>query len=211
MEFVVKKTTTIKFDCTRIADAILKALNSSPNVVDSLFGGFEIEIDDKWVKIPRSLFEVPLDETTPYEDVLEEQKHKGRPTITRLINKIADSEVVSYFKKTLKTAKAKCEKLYSDITQFCVCFLKGIFNIFSPAEEPYGKVTHYHRILSASIRGIPTRKTLSNNYNWFVKWRVTNSGEARDKVNKIKHRIWEKLIKWIQNFLMKIAPQYAVA
>ena len=161
MEFVVKKTTTIKFDCTRIADAILKALNSSPNVVDSLIGN--IEIDDKWVKIPRSLFEVHLDETTPYEDVFEEQKHKGRPTITRLINKIADSEVVSYFKKTLKTAKAKCEKLYSDITQFCVCFLKGIFNIFSPAEEPYGKVTHYHRILSASIRGIPTRKTLSNN------------------------------------------------
>ena len=103
MEFVVKKTTTIKFDCTRIADAILKALNSSPNVVDSLIGN--IEIDDKWVKIPRSLFEVLLDETTPYEDVFEEQKHKGRPTITRLINKIADSEVVSYFKKTLKTAK----------------------------------------------------------------------------------------------------------
>ena len=204
-----KKRATIKFDYTRIADAILKVLNSSPNVVDSLIGN--IEIDDKWVKIPKSFFEVLLDETTPYEDVLEGQKHKGRPTITRLIKNIADSEVVGYFKKSLKTAMEKCKKLYSDITQFCVCFLKGIFNIFSPANEPYGKVTHYHRILSDSIEGIPTRKTLSNNYKWFVEWRVTDSREARDKVNKIKHRIWEKLIEWIQNYLLKIAPQYAIA
>lgn len=180
-------------------------------VIGNAFMHYGIEIDDKWVKIPRSFFEVHLDETPPYEAVLEGKSKRGRPIIERLISKIADSEVVGYFKKTMKTAKTKCVELYKNTAQFCVCFLKGLHNAFCPDDDPYGKISHYHRILDEAITGIPTRKTISNYYKWFVEWKTVYTDTVKEKAEKAKHRLWMKLIEWIQSFLLEIAPQYAIA
>ena len=170
-----------------------------------------IEIDDKWVKIPRSLFEIHLDETPPFTEVLEKKSQRGRPIISRLIKRIADSEVVAYFKKALETTKKKCVELYEGISQFCVCFLKGIHNAFCPDDDAYGKISHYHRLLDEAITGIPTRRTISNCYKWFVEWKTVYTDTVKEKAEKAKHRLWMKLIEWIQSFLLEIAPQYAVA
>ena len=180
-------------------------------VIGNVFRHCGFEIDDKWVKIPRSFFEVHLDETPPYEAVLEEKSKRGRPIVKRLISRIADSEVVGYFKKTLKTAQTKCVELYEGISQFCVCFLKGIYNAFSPDDDPYGRISHYHRILDEALIGIPTRKTISNCYKWFVEWKTVYTNTVKEKAEKAKHRLWMKLIEWIQSFLLEIAPQYAIA
>ena len=179
-------------------------------IIGNAFINHDIVFDDKWVKIPRAYFEVHLDETPPFEAVLEENSKRGRPVIKRLLSKISDSEVVSYFKKTLKTAQTKCVELYKGITQFCVCFLKGIHNAFSPDDDPYGKISHYHRMLDEATSGIPTRKTLSNCYKWFVEWKTTYTDTVKEKAEKAKHRLWMKLIEWIQSFLLEIAPQYAI-
>ena len=179
-------------------------------IIGNAFNSRDIEIDDKWVKIPRSLFEVHLDETTPYEAILEEKSKRGRPIIKRLLSKIADSEVIGYFKKTLKTVQTKSVELYKDIAQFSVCFLKGIHNVFCPDDDPYGKISHYHRMLDEAINGIPTRKTISNCYKWFVEWKVVCTDTVREKAEKAKHRLWMKLMEWIQSYLLKIAPQYAI-
>lgn len=180
-------------------------------VIGNAFMHYGIEIDDKWVKIPRSFFEVHLDETTPLEAVMEEKSKRGRPIIKRLISKIADSEVVGYFKETMKTAKTKCVELYKNTAQFCVCFLKGLHNAFCPDDDPYGKISHYHRILDEAIIGIPTRKTISNCYKWFVEWKTVYTDTVKEKAEKAKHRLWMKLMEWIQSFLLEIAPQYSIA
>lgn len=180
-------------------------------VIGSAFMHRGIEIDDKWVKIPRSFFKVHLDETPPFEAVLEEKSKRGRPLVKRLISKIADSEVVDYFKKTFKTVQKKCVELYEGISQFCVCFLKGIYNAFCPDDNPYGKISHYHRILDEALIGIPARKTISNCYKWFVEWKTVYTDTVKEKAEKAKHRLWMKLIELIHSYLLEIAPQYAIA
>jgi hypothetical protein len=193
---------SVTFFADQIAEAIEKA-----------FSQREIEVDDKWVKIPRryfidSLSTIRLEEKQ--ETYAEEKRDRGRPWLKRLIDKVEDCQVVSWFKTTLHEAKQKCKELYQDITQLAVCFLKGIYEVMVPDEDPYGKVSHYHRILAGEIPNIPSRETLSRHYRWFVNWRKAVTHEdGKAKNERHKHRIWERLVNWIKEFLLKLAPQYA--
>ena len=182
-----------------------------------------IEIDDQWLKIPRKYLEPEcslcfglrsLDgppELTPHTE--KKQSKRGRHWPQRLINKVEDSTVVGWFKTTLSKAKQMVQELYQDVTQFAVCFLKGIHEAFCPDDDPYGKLSHYHRMLvnpDAEIPDIPSRETLSRHYRWFREWREEVIYEDRKaKREKYKHWIWERLIQWIKEFLLAMAPQYA--
>lgn len=181
--------------------------------IEKAFSSNEIEVDDKWVKIPRRYFDdslstIRLEEYQ--ESNAEEKRSKGRPWLKRLINKVEDSKVVGWFKTTLHEAKQKCKELYQGITQVAVCFLKGIHEVIAPEEDPYGKMSHYHRMLAEETPGIPSRETLSRQYRWFVNWKKAETYEdGKAKNERHKHRIWERLVHWIIEFLKKLAPQYA--
>lgn len=175
-----------------------------------------IEVDDRWVKIPRSAFEKVDDDwlqhfkVLPSPEIEDESPKRGRNPITRLIRKVADSKVVSMFKTTLAEVKTKCKELYENISQFCTCFLKGIHKAFSPDDDPYGKITHFHEILVQGGVRLPTRRTLNNYYRWFEDWRrVVINETANERNERERHRLWERLIEWIYKYLLKLAPQYA--
>ena len=192
-----------KFSLDKIMNAIVKA-----------FEKMDVEMDDKWLKIPRRYFEESLSTirltALGQEPPPNEKRKKGRPWLKRLIDKVEDSRVVGWFKTTLHEAKHKCKELYQDITQVAVCFLKGIHDFMAPDEDPYGKVSHYHRMLSEEIPDVPSRETLSRQYRWFVNWKKAETyedGKARNE--RHKHRIWERLVEWIKEFLLTLAPQYA--
>ncbi len=171
----------------------------------------EIRIDGENVIIPKRLFKTFFELIIPEMPQKEEAKRKGRPKVKQLLSTVADNKVVTFFKDTLKAVKKKCKEMFDGLVQFCVCFLKGIFLVFSPNEDPYGKISHYHRMLVNKIDGIPLRKTLNNNYKWYVEWKEAGVETTKEKAEKKKHRRWEKLIRWIYDHLINLAPEYAFA
>ena len=168
----------------------------------------EIQIDGDNVIIPKRFFSTFLDLLIADKRM---KKKGGRPKVKQLLNTIADSKVVSCFKETLKTVKKKCKDFFKGVAQYCVCFLKGIFRAFKPNEDPYGVISHYHRILDGKVDGLPTRRTIQNHYNWFIGWKETMIVTAKEKAELAKHIIWEKLIKWICDHLLRLAPQFVNA
>ena len=206
-------------------------------VTDSILGAFrkgfkkkDVEIDDDWVKIRRKPLEDFLN--SDVRELLREPEYctmapdptigkpkKGRSLLKRFIDKMEDSKVIGFFKTTYDKAKQKAKELYEGMTQFCVCFLNAIHVAYCPDDDPYGKISHYHRMLSSPeaeeagipVTDIPARRTISGKYCWFRDWRpaVTyEDGKARRE--RHKHSKWEELIQWIKAFLQELAPQYAV-
>lgn len=197
----------------KLSSATRYLANKITESIGKAFSLGEIEVDDKWVKIPRRYFEDSLSSISleDYHDTHAEEKcNKGRPLLKRLIDKVEDSKVVNWFKTTLHEAKQKCKELYQNITQIAVCFLKGIHEFMAPDEDPYGKVSYYHRMLAEDVPDMPSRETLSRHYRWFVNWKKAETYEdGKAKNERHKHRIWERLLHWIKEFLITLAPQYA--
>ena len=200
----------------RLSGAMKYLANRISESMGKAFSLGEIEVDDNWVKIPRRYFEEPLSSirltALSQEPPPEKKRGKGHPLLKRLMDKVEDSYVVDLFKTTLHAAKQKCKEIYQDITQVAVCFLKGIHEFMAPDEDPYGKVSYFHRMLAddKGIPDIPSRETLSRHYRWFVNWKKAETyedGKAKNK--RHKHRIWERLVEWIKKFLLTLAPQYA--
>jgi len=192
-----------------VCTAVFKALRSK-----------DVEVDANWLKIPSKYLDSrafsllhEMGHCAMDEEPSAKKSKKGRPWLKRLIDKVEDSKVVSWFKTTLADAKQKAKEFYQDVTQFAVCFLKGIHEAFCPDDDPSGKLSHYHRMLVdpvAGITDIPSRETLSRHYRWFRDWRQAVTFEdCKAKREKRKHRIWERLIQWIKDFLLKLAPKYA--
>ena len=154
-------TITISKIDTQSLDRVLGAV-SLTKILESVGTAFlkkKAKVDDQFVKIPRDCFD--HDSLSDYIAHQQEEnvQRRGRNLVRRLISTVEDSKVVGFFKKTLKAAQQKCKSLYQDMKQFCVCFLRGVFKTFSPHEDPYGKLSHYHRIISSEVEGIPCRKT----------------------------------------------------
>ena len=198
------------FDGLKFTIGRRKSLFSLDLVLKAILKAFEqdqVVVDGKWVKIPRSCV---MDSFTD-EEVDKMTSKKGRPFIRRLFQKVEDNKLVGYFKETLHEAKEKCVELYENIAQFAVCFLKGSNKAFSPDDDPYGKLSHYHRILKPEVADLPTRKTLSNYLKWFVDWKPVATcikENIKEKKERLKHYRWERFIEWIQSHLLIIAPEY---
>lgn len=182
------------------------------------FSNHEFELDDKWIKIPRSAFDELgdgwlLNYRKMKESKSEEspKKKAGRNPIKSLFKKVADNKVMEFFHDTLCEVKKKCMELYENITQYSICFLHGIHKAFSPGEDPYGKISHYHDMIKQDIWDFPDRKTLNNYNNWFVNWKPVLFNESpKEKNERYRHSIWQQLIEWIYYYLQNKAPEYAV-
>lgn len=212
--FLNKLLTVTRTDSSAAHHLAEKLAVSFHQIVIEAFIDKKIEVDDKWVKIPRYYFEEESFSLDMDNEVIEETTHgRGRRLLSRLINTVSDRKIVSYVKCTYKAAKKFCSELIENTTQFCVCSLKALFKTFAPDDDPYQKVSHYHSMLEGEIPGLLSRKTLSNYYRWFVDWRppLTSFIGPKEKKDKFKHKLWERLIAWICNYLRKIAPQYAFA
>ena len=194
------------------------ALGKIVNSIMTAFTHHEIEVDDKWIMIPRSTFDELGDEWLQnYREMKDSEskespkKKTGRNPIKSLFKKVTDSKVMEFFHDTLCEVKEKCMELYENITQYSVCFLHSIHKAFSPDEDPYGKLSHYHEMIKQDIWDFPDRKTLSNYNNWFVNWKPVLINESpKEKNERHRHSIWQQLIEWIYYFLQKKAPEYAV-
>ena len=93
------------------------------NVFDTAFtkalSEAKIEVDDKWVKIPRSYFEDELFGAQAVEEVIEPAPQgRGRKLLNRLINRVSDSKIVGYVKRAYKSAKKLCSTLNENTTHF---------------------------------------------------------------------------------------------
>lgn len=194
------------------------SLSKITEAISTAFSLFDVEVDEKWIKIPRSAFDQLGDGWLQYYREMKESESKespkktaGRNPIKRLFKKVADSKVMEYFHGALHEVKNKCKELYENITQYSVCFLHGVHKAFSPGEDPYGKISHYHEMIKQDIWDFPDRKTLSNYNNWFVNWKPVLYNESpKEKNERHRHSIWQQLIEWIYNYLLKTAPEYAV-
>ncbi len=172
-----------------------------------------IEVDENWVKIPRKYFERILKPDFDSETTEKAKPKRGRPKISQLFHSITDSKLVVCFKETLHAVLEKCKEFYENSTQYVICFLFGSNQAFSTDEVPYGKLSHYHRVLKGYVDELPTRRTFSYYFEWFVGWTpvVGLKETPKEKNETFKHRLWEKLIKWIYDHLLEKYPEYAVA
>lgn len=209
---VTKKDTDSDLQC-HIAEKIVKAIGRA---FSKAFNDESIEVDDKWVKIPRSYFETEVSSLDIEKEVIEREGSthgRGRKFLNQLINNVADSKIVSYVKETYKEAKKKVRQFIENTTQFCACCLDGLFKTFSPSDDPYGKLSHFHRLLAPEFPDLQSRKTLSNYYKWFIEWRpsLTSYVGPKEKKIRFRHSLWEKLIAWICDYLKTIEPQNAFA
>lgn len=203
----LKSTSATRYIAEKVANvidtAVTKALSEA-----------KIEVDDKWVKIPRSYFEDELFGAQTVEEVIEPAPQgRGRKLLNRLINRVSDSKIVGYVKRAYKSAKKLCSTLIENTTHFCACCLPALFKVFAPDDDPYQKLSHYHSLMEPAFPDLMSRKTLSNYYRWFVDWRapLTSYMGSKEKKEKLRHNLWEKLVAWICDFFRKIAPQYAFA
>lgn len=218
--FGVSNFTVTKRDGSKFGFSLNKVISA----IKSAFEKKEVEVDDNWVKIPRRYFDDDvlspseflgyISERGLHEFSAQEDKPKrGHPKLRQLINKFKDSEVVGWFKSACAEAKSKAKEIYQDLTQMSVCFLRSIHLAFSTEDDdPYGKVSHYHQMLENEIPGLPSRETISRNYRWFVNWKALLSEkyeDAKRKKERYKHWLWERLIEWIRQYLLELAPQYA--
>ena len=194
-------------------------LSKIMNAISKAFTSKEIEVDDKWVKIPRSTFNELengwlnqyRESNNPQPEEEPKTSKRGANPVKRLFKKIKDSKVMELFHKTLNTVKEKCYELYENITQFSICFLHGSHKAFAPDEDPYRKVSHYYDMIKYEVEDFPTRKTLSNYNYWFVNWKPLLTNEsAKEKAERHRHILWVELIEWIFYYLAEIAPEYAV-
>lgn len=190
-----------------------ESLSFLGSVISDALINKKIVVDDKWVKIPRSCFEEASQKMQIDDDVLDQATHsRGRRFLNRLINTVADSKIVGYVKESYQAVKEKCVELYENATQFAACCLKALFRTFAPDDDPYGKLSHYHSLIEHELPGLKCRKQLSNYYRWFVNWKPAVTYESpKAKKERFKHKLWEKLIDWLIDFLQKLAPQYAYA
>jgi hypothetical protein len=195
-----RDVTLSKFSVDKIIHSVVRA-----------FSDKKIEVDDKWVKIPRSYFESSTENIGEFVTEKLEPPKKEPSFVKRLFSKIDNSELVRLFKSTLQEVKVKCIELYENVTQFAVCFLRGSNQAFTPDDDPYGKLSLYHRILEPDVENLQTRKTLNNYMKWFVDWRpVAEVKETvKEKKERFRHKIWKRLIEWIYNHLLEVVPQYA--
>lgn len=204
---IKEEYTIIKCGANRFISSMRLIIPELPEALSMASERNEIEVDKKWVKIPRKYFK--------FEGCDQEERKKskgGRNPIKRLFKKIADSKVVEYYHNALEVIKEKCIELYENTVQYAVCFFKAAFKAFSPEEDPYGKISHYHRILEHEVPDLPTRKTLSNWYKWFEDWKQVVFNEShREKAERARHSLWERLIDKIRLYLKDLAPQYALA
>ena len=150
----LRKVTNVRTASKYIAEKITQAL-------DTAFGSCTIEIDNKWVKIPRSLFdEQDIESLLQYSSnarIQQEERPRkrngGRNPIKRLFSKFADSKLVQYFRDTWRAAKVKGDKLYESFITFCSSFFIASNKVFSPDDDPfgYGKVKHYYKVILPEI------------------------------------------------------------
>ena len=214
----VKNTIVKGFRFTVSSTTLAGKLAALAKVVSSSLQSISIDIDDEWIKFPRRQIEKVIGKS--YLDYFREEANsqyereepkRGRNPIRRLINKISDSKVMEIFRNTWDDVKSKCVELYENVTQLSVCFLKSIHRAFAPDDDPYGKISHYHVMLEREIPNFPTRKTLSNYYNWFVNWKPILFNEStKERKERHRHGIWKQLIEWIYYYLLDNYPEYAV-
>lgn len=199
-------------------------------------GTSTFEIDDKWVqmKIPRSSFDdydiQLLQQYNAHVSHRQEERTRkgkgGRNPINRLFRNITDNMAAQFFLDTWNAVKEKCIEMYEGVAQCCVCFFKAASRVFSPEDDDdsYGKREYYHSVLVKEIPELPTTeslkekpvlpvlKTLNNWFKWFEEWKPAVTYEDRKaKKERARHRLWDKLIDWVQKYLMDLAPEYAVA
>ena len=146
-------------------------------------------------------------------DKKEDNKPKrGRPIIKRLCEKISDSNVVKMIKKTHLELYHKSIKLCESLPKYLVCCHYSLFSVtFNNTETVYGKVTHFHRIMS-SVKGlkIPSVRRLQQMLKWFMEWKEAVIKTAKEMKEEIIHRTWEELIEKIKRQFEILIPQYAM-
>ena len=146
-------------------------------------------------------------------DKKEDNKPKrGRPIIKRLCEKISDSNVVKMIKKTHLELYHKSIKLCESLTKYLVCCLYSLFSVtFNDTETVYGKVVHFHRIMS-SVKGlkIPSVRRLQQMLKWFMEWKEAVIKTAKEMKEEITHRAWEELVEKIKRQFEILIPQYAM-
>ena len=137
---------------------------------------------------------------------------RGRPIIKRLCEKISDSNVVKIIKKTHLELYHKSIKLCESLPKYLVCCHYSLFSVtFNNTETVYGKVTHFHRIMSG-VKGlkIPSVRRLQQMLKWFMEWKEAVIKTAKEMKEEIIHRTWEELIEKIKRQFEILIPQYAM-
>ena len=146
-------------------------------------------------------------------DKKEDNKPKrGRPIIKRLCEKISDCNVVKMIKKTHTKLYHKPIEFCDNVTKYLVCCINSLFGIYNnDTETVYGKVSHFHRIMS-SVKGlkIPSVRRLQQMLKWFMEWRAAVIKTAKEIKEENIHRAWEELVEKIKRQFEILIPQYAM-
>lgn len=173
----------------------------------------DIEIkQDKPQNIVEDICQKKIDRILHIDKKEDNKPKRGRPIIKRLCEKISDSNVVKMIKKTHQELYHKSIKLCESLPKYLVCCHYSLFSVtFNNTETVYGKVTHFHRIMS-SVKElkIPSVRRLQQMLKWFMEWKEAVIKTAKEMKEEITHRAWEELVEKIKRQFEILIPQYAM-
>ncbi len=228
----------VRYSESKIHDAIGKVIDSCSKLCIDLFSGcglkdigyilferkheenmrntlamMDIEIKhDNPQSIADDIQQKKIDRILHIEKEEDNNPKRGRPIIKRLCEKISDSNVVKIIKKTHLELYHKSIKLCESLPKYLVCCHYSLFSVtFNNTETVYGKVTHFHRIMSG-VKGlkIPSVRRLQQMLKWFMEWKEAVIKTAKEMKEEIIHRTWEELIEKIKRQFEILIPQYAM-
>lgn len=150
-----------------------------------------------------------LEMEEPSMEELKNTNGRGRPMIEQMSSFVSDNKVCSWAKTIYRKIYKKSIAVAKNVTQYCVCFLCSFFKIYD-TEEPYGRITHFWRIMKGSIPKMPTARAIQKYYSWFVSWKAAAIKTVAEIKEETKHRAWEKLERLIYGYLLQLAPQVAM-
>ena len=228
----------VRYSESKIHDAIGKVIDSCSKLCIDLFSGcglkdigyilferkheenmrntlamMDIEIKhDNPQSIADDIQQKKIDRILHIDKKEDNKPKRGRPIIKRLCEKISDSNVVKIIKKTHLELYHKSIKLCESLPKYLVCCHYSLFSVtFNNTETVYGKVTHFHRIMS-SVKGlkIPSVRRLQQMLKWFMEWKEAVIKTAKEMKEEITHRAWEELVEKIKRQFEILIPQYAM-
>lgn len=122
----------------------------------------------------------------------------GRPEINQLCSMVEDSDIWIMAEDIYQEVYHKSIQQAKNLVQYLVCFLCSLFRRHNNETE-YGRVAHFHRLISAHIgKGfMPTLRSLQGKLKWFKEWTRSVIHTVKEIADEANHLAWENLTEII--------------
>ena len=91
-----------------------------------------------------------------------------------------------------------------------VCFFCALFDL-DKSETRHGRATCFYEMIKAHLKEkIPSKSLFQKSLKWFKGWRKEVISWKNRIAEEEKHRIWERLYRFIMDELPRLEPRLVV-